>query len=266
MWRTKDPALESRLKASYDSLAATDNRRLPVTVAVHGSLGSPLSLTLTDPDGRRVAAATEVPLAAAARRPLAAEDVVRALGPTLGSDTLAVGGEVDVSGLDLAAGGLPYRKACGTVRLRRCARECPAAVKQCHYARQTRTHGQRYSSRAERLGMQYTSVTAASRPTARRPPYGTRHGGGRVGRGAPPPASLSREEGRCGTPTGRRVCLCMSSTQLARCVNTLAATAPRPSGSLRAAAGKGPLDVPLGRGSNSGRAQRLGAHSCSLQA
>ncbi|EFJ50364.1 hypothetical protein VOLCADRAFT_116887 [Volvox carteri f. nagariensis] len=88
MWRTKDPALESRLRASYDSLAAANMRRLPVTAAVAGAVG----------------AATRLPLVAAANRPLTADDVARALGPQLGEPTLALAGGVDMTGLGLAAG------------------------------------------------------------------------------------------------------------------------------------------------------------------
>ncbi|GLC64650.1 Peptidase U32 [Pleodorina starrii] len=107
VWRTKDPALESRLRASYDGLAAADARSLPVAAAVRGGLGSPLTLTLTDPvAGVAVSASTRLPLAAASKRPLSAEDVARALGSQLGEATLAlaVEGDVDVSGLELEAG------------------------------------------------------------------------------------------------------------------------------------------------------------------
>ncbi|PNG99986.1 hypothetical protein TSOC_014216, partial [Tetrabaena socialis] len=104
VWRTKDPALESRLRSSYDGLAAADNRRLTVTVAVSGRLGGPLTLRLTDPEGRSVAVDSRLALAGAERRGMSAEDVGKALGPTLGEATLAVAGGVDVVGLDLAAG------------------------------------------------------------------------------------------------------------------------------------------------------------------
>ncbi|GLI60382.1 hypothetical protein VaNZ11_002388 [Volvox africanus] len=104
VWRTKDPSLESRLRASFDGLAAADTRRLPVAAAAAGALGQPLTLTLTAPDNRTVTAATRLPLAASVNRPMTANDVSRALGPQLGEPTLALEGQLDTTGLDLSAG------------------------------------------------------------------------------------------------------------------------------------------------------------------
>ncbi|GFR48190.1 hypothetical protein Agub_g10043 [Astrephomene gubernaculifera] len=104
VWRTKDPSLESRLRSSYDNLATSETRRVPVFVAVSGRIGSALQLRLTDSDGRTAVAETTVPLAAARGRPMVADDVARALGPQLGDATLAVDGELDVRDLDLEAG------------------------------------------------------------------------------------------------------------------------------------------------------------------
>ncbi|KAG2496534.1 hypothetical protein HYH03_005358 [Edaphochlamys debaryana] len=104
VWRTKDPALESRLRASFESVASAAARRLPVAVSVWGRAGEPLRLRLTDPEGCSVEAASGMVLQAAEKRGLEAEQVAKAVGPTLGVEALAVAGEVDVSGLDLAAG------------------------------------------------------------------------------------------------------------------------------------------------------------------
>ena len=46
VWRTKDAALDARLKGSFEGLAAADLRRVPVSVRVAGSLGQPLRLVL----------------------------------------------------------------------------------------------------------------------------------------------------------------------------------------------------------------------------
>ncbi|GIL91502.1 hypothetical protein Vretifemale_19091 [Volvox reticuliferus] len=108
VWRTKDPALESRLRASFEGLAAADTRCLPVTAAVAGALGQPLTLAVTDPDNRTAIAATRLPLAAAVNRPMTADDVSRALGPQLGEPTLVLEGQLDTTGLDLSAGGGGY--------------------------------------------------------------------------------------------------------------------------------------------------------------
>lgn len=105
VWRTKDHALEARLRASYESRPAAAARRLAIAAAVAGRLGGPLTLTLTDPEGRSVTAASAMPLTAAARRPMSGDDVVRTLGPTLGEGTLRLDGEVNMTELELDAGG-----------------------------------------------------------------------------------------------------------------------------------------------------------------
>lgn len=51
MWKTKDAALESRLRATWDGLAAAQQRKLPIQVAISGGIGQPLVLRLTDPNG-----------------------------------------------------------------------------------------------------------------------------------------------------------------------------------------------------------------------
>ncbi|KAG2432764.1 hypothetical protein HYH02_012897 [Chlamydomonas schloesseri] len=130
VWRTKDPALEARLRASWDGRAAAEARRLPVTAEVSGRVGEPLTLTLraldtifTSPHTTAsststssatatatastaasatastaaptagcttVSASSAVLLSTAAKRPLSAEDVARGLGPNLGEATLVV--------------------------------------------------------------------------------------------------------------------------------------------------------------------------------
>ena len=46
VWRTKDPALESHLRASYEGLASSAMRGVAVDVCVEGKLGRPLVVTL----------------------------------------------------------------------------------------------------------------------------------------------------------------------------------------------------------------------------
>lgn len=46
VWRTKDPALEARLRASWDGLAGAQQRKLGVHVRVSGGLGMPMELKL----------------------------------------------------------------------------------------------------------------------------------------------------------------------------------------------------------------------------
>ncbi|KAJ9533871.1 hypothetical protein QJQ45_026959, partial [Haematococcus lacustris] len=51
VWKTKDHALEARLRASYEGLAGSVMRSLPVSARVSGKIGSALNLTLRDDAG-----------------------------------------------------------------------------------------------------------------------------------------------------------------------------------------------------------------------
>lgn len=51
VWKTKDSALESKLRATYDGLSAADSRKLCVDVSVSGSVDKPLMIRLKDSDG-----------------------------------------------------------------------------------------------------------------------------------------------------------------------------------------------------------------------
>jgi len=48
VWRSKDPALEARARASYDALSGTDARKVTVDARLSGFLGqvSPLRRTM----------------------------------------------------------------------------------------------------------------------------------------------------------------------------------------------------------------------------
>lgn len=122
VWRNKDGALEARLRATYDGLAASAVRRVPVTVRVTGAVGLPLTITLKDEQGREACASSSLPLAPASSRPLSVSDIEKAVGVVLdaggtagstvgsmaggtsGTGTLALCGAVDVSGLELGKG------------------------------------------------------------------------------------------------------------------------------------------------------------------
>ncbi|MEW5305319.1 MAG: hypothetical protein WDW36_007867 [Sanguina aurantia] len=103
VWRTKDAALESRLRSSYEKLSSTEGRKIDVHVAAAGRLGEVLSLTLRDPEGRVATASTTALLAPASKRPMTADDLRKGLGVNLGNDSLTVA-SVDVSQLQLDAG------------------------------------------------------------------------------------------------------------------------------------------------------------------
>ena len=100
VWKTDDPALRKRLEQSY----AQDRpaRRAAVSARVSGAVGSPLTLTLTDLDGRSATATWPGPLEAARKRPTTADEIreqVSRLGDTpfeLGGLTVELPGAVMV--------------------------------------------------------------------------------------------------------------------------------------------------------------------------
>ncbi|CAG9462136.1 unnamed protein product [Pedinophyceae sp. YPF-701] len=100
VWRTRDTAVESAARASFDAVSDADRRRAPVVAAVEGRVGEPLTLRLTDPaTGVSATAATASPLTAAQKRPLDRDAIAAALGPRLGGGPLRLA-SLDVSGLD----------------------------------------------------------------------------------------------------------------------------------------------------------------------
>lgn len=107
VWRTKDPALESALRATFESVAESDQRKLPVHASVSGSLGTPLRLTLQAPgwpvSGAALHAVTvcsKVPLTAARGRPMTRADVAAGLGAGLGGAFPIGLASLDCIGLD----------------------------------------------------------------------------------------------------------------------------------------------------------------------
>lgn len=79
IWRTSDPALDRRLRATYE----TDKpyRTFPVSVSVFGEAGQPLVALWTDESsGFTATVQSELPLAAAEKRPLTAELLSEQLG------------------------------------------------------------------------------------------------------------------------------------------------------------------------------------------
>ncbi len=77
VWRTRDPALEQRLKTVWEGGV---QRRVPITAHVAGGLGQPLCLTLTDPSGRAVQIASDRVLEPALRAALDADVLGAAVG------------------------------------------------------------------------------------------------------------------------------------------------------------------------------------------
>jgi hypothetical protein len=104
LWKNKDPALEARLRATYDGVAAAARRRLPVAVAVAAAAGAPLRVTLTDGEGRAASADTECRVEVAAARALTAEAIEKAVGRHLGDQASFAAASFDLSACDLGAG------------------------------------------------------------------------------------------------------------------------------------------------------------------
>jgi putative protease len=102
LWRTRDPELEARLRASYESVAGAARRRAPVAAAVAAARGAPLRVELADAEGRLAVGESDALVGAAAARPLRAEDLEKAIGIHLGTDSLAVAGGIDLSRCDLS--------------------------------------------------------------------------------------------------------------------------------------------------------------------
>ncbi|KAF8065609.1 LHT2 [Scenedesmus sp. PABB004] len=129
VWKSRDPALEARLRESYESVSSTTARKLPVQVAVSGAVGAPLALTLTDPAGNTVSADTGgVALARAAKRAMTADDVAAGVGQ-LGDNALAPA-SIDVSGLALDQG--IFLPASAFKAVRRAAAEALLAARAAH--------------------------------------------------------------------------------------------------------------------------------------
>lgn len=71
LWKTDDPELTARLRATYTS--ADPLRRLPLSLTVTAHVGAPLRLTAQTDSGVQAAVVTSEPLAAAHTRPATAE-------------------------------------------------------------------------------------------------------------------------------------------------------------------------------------------------
>ena len=78
LWKTNDPELDRRLRASFDGDQPRFQR--PVSVEVHGHAGTPLTLILRDEIGHVVQVTSALPLAIAEKQPLSEERLREQLG------------------------------------------------------------------------------------------------------------------------------------------------------------------------------------------
>ncbi len=88
LWKTSDPELEKRLRQSY---AGEDPHfQRPISIEVHGQMGSPLTVILRDEQGHTVQVDSPMPLVAAHHKPLTTEKLQEQLG-RLGSTPFKLG-------------------------------------------------------------------------------------------------------------------------------------------------------------------------------
>ena len=87
VWRTRDPALEARLRPLWDEGV---RRRIPLTAEVRGSAGEPLRLVLVDPEGRSGQASSERSLQVAHSRRLD-DEALRVALDRLGATPFSLG-------------------------------------------------------------------------------------------------------------------------------------------------------------------------------
>ena len=78
LWKTKDPELDRKLRQTFEGDQIRQPRR--ITIEVHGSVGTPLTLILRDELGNVVEAASEIPLAKAEKQPLTTQRLSEQLG------------------------------------------------------------------------------------------------------------------------------------------------------------------------------------------
>ena len=78
LWKTSDPELDRRLRASFEGEQPRFQR--PVSAEVHGHAGAPLTLILRDEIGHVVQVASAIPLAVAEKQPLTDERLRDQLG------------------------------------------------------------------------------------------------------------------------------------------------------------------------------------------
>lgn len=84
VWKNKDPALMSALKASYTSVSAAGRRRIPLKVHITCTIGEPLLIQVETTQGRKLIAATESCVQPASKKPVTQKDIEKAVGVHLG--------------------------------------------------------------------------------------------------------------------------------------------------------------------------------------
>ncbi len=78
VWKTNDPALDRRVRQTYET--AQPRFRRALSFEVHGHAGAPLTLLARDDDGNVARADSDVPLAIAIKQPLTGERLADQLG------------------------------------------------------------------------------------------------------------------------------------------------------------------------------------------
>ena len=86
IWKNKDPALMSSLKASYTSVAALSRRRIPLKVHIVCTIGERLQVHIEDFQGNKAMAMTDSCVQIASKKPVTEQDFAKAVGVHLGDE------------------------------------------------------------------------------------------------------------------------------------------------------------------------------------
>ncbi|MSU48970.1 MAG: U32 family peptidase [Opitutus sp.] len=78
IWKTNDPALDRELRSTFEGEKIRFHR--PITLEVHGRVGTPLTLIASDDDGHVVKIDSAMPLALAEKQPLTTDRLREQLG------------------------------------------------------------------------------------------------------------------------------------------------------------------------------------------
>ena len=96
LWKTSDPELERHLQRSYQGEEPKFQR--PISIAVHGSAGQPLTVIARDETGHVVLLDSAMPLVKAEKQPLRAERLRQHLGRLGGTPFRLAGLECHLEG------------------------------------------------------------------------------------------------------------------------------------------------------------------------
>lgn len=96
VWKNKDPALISKLRSTYETMSATERRRVPLDVTIHCTVGKPLQVVMRNTMGESFSGYTSCDVDIATRKPVTEEDMKKAVGINLGDEASFTMGRFEV--------------------------------------------------------------------------------------------------------------------------------------------------------------------------